>query len=270
MTEAITLTVGNLKGGVGKTTTATQLAFTLAQKGYKILLADLDPQSNSTNILLKTKLNFDKDANTQINFSLMESIRNKDLSKSLINITNNLDLLGSSADFALFPRYEEQQERSYQRRVELFSKLLKPLKNNYDYIIIDVPPTISLITDCALYASDWVLIVVQTQQQSFDGATSFLSYIQDDVIDQFKAPNLDLAGFLPVMLEKRSSVDQTILHDLKERYGSDNVLNTVVPFMARLKRFGITGITVDGYYDKQVAKVYKAVTDEVLERINND
>ena len=268
--NAKVLTVGNLKGGVGKTTTATQVAFELSQRNYRVLLADLDPQSNATNILLKTKLNFDKDADTQIDSSLMESIRNKDLSKSLISITDNLDLLGSSADFALFPRFEEQQERSYQRRVELFSKLLKPLKNNYDYIIIDVPPTISLITDCALYASDWVLIVVQTQQQSFDGATSFLSYIQDDVIDQFKAPNLDLAGFLPVMLEKRSSVDQTSLHNLKEQFGDDNVLNTIVPHMARLKRYGITGITTNEYFDKKVVKVYSKVTDEVLERIKND
>lgn len=268
MTEV--LTIGNLKGGVGKTTTATQLAFELSTRGYKVLLADLDPQANSSNILLKTKLNFDPDASTQIDSSLMESIRNHDLSKSLISITDNLDLLGSSADFALFPRYEEQQEHSYQKRVELFSKLLKPLKSAYDYILIDVPPTISVITDCALYASDWVLIVVQTQQQAFDGATSFLSYIQNDVIDQFKAPNLDLAGFLPVMLEKKSSVDQTILHDLRKNFGDDNVLNTIVPHMSRLKRYGVTGITVDGYYDKKVAKVYEAVTNEVLERISNN
>lgn len=268
MTEI--LTVGNLKGGVGKTTTATQIAFNLANRGNKVLLADLDPQSNATNILLKTKLNLDPNANTQINFSLMESIRNKDLSKSLISITNNLDLLGSSADFALFPRFMEQEDRNYLERVKVFDKLLKPLKNNYNYIIVDVPPTLSLFTDTALYASDWVLIVVQTQQQSYDGASSFLDYIQNDVINEFKAPNLDLAGFLPVMLEKRSSVDQTILHDLKERYGSDNVLNTVVPFMARLKRFGITGITTNEYYDKKVAKVYEKVTDEILERIKND
>ena len=246
------------------------MAFTLAQKDYKVLLADLDPQSNSTNILLKTKLNLDPNTSTQIDSSLMESIRNRDLSKSLISITSNLDLLGSSADFALFPRFEEQQERSYQARVELFSKLLKPLKSNYDYILIDVPPTISLITDCALYASDWVLIVVQTQQQSFDGATSFLSYIQNDVINEFKAPNLDLVGFLAVMLEKKSSVDQTVLHDLKAKFGDDNVLNTIVPHMARLKRFGLTGITTDNYYDQQVFKVYEKVTNEVLERINND
>lgn len=268
MTEI--LTVGNLKGGVGKTTTATQLAFELSNRGYKVLLADLDPQANSTNILLKTKLNFNKDANTTIISSLMESIKNKDLSKSLISITDHLDLLGSSADFALFPRFMEQEDRNYLNRVKIFDKLLKPLKDAYNYVIVDVPPTISLITDCALYASDWVLIVVQTQQQSADGASSFLDYIQNDVIDQFKAPNLDLIGFLAVMLEKKSSVDQTVLYNLKAKFGDDNVLNTIVPHMSRLKRFGLTGITTTGYYDKQVAKVYSKVTDEILERINND
>lgn len=267
---ATTITIGNLKGGVGKTTTATQMAFTLSQRGYKVLLADLDPQANASNILLKTKLNFDKDADTTINFSLMESIRNRDLSKSLISITSNLDLLGSSADFALFPRFAEQLSRNYLERVKIFDKLLKPLKSNYDYILVDVPPTVSLITDCALYASDWVLIVVQTQQQSADGASSFLTYIQNDVIDQFKAPNLDLIGFLPVMLEKKSSVDQTVLYNLKAKFGDDNVLNTIVPHMSRLKRFGLTGITTAGYYDKQVAKVYSKVTNEVLERISNN
>lgn len=267
---AQTITIGNLKGGVGKTTTATQIAFELSRKGYKVLLADLDPQANSSNILLKTKLNFDKDANTQIDSSLMESIRNKDLSRSLISITDNLDLLGSSADFALFPRYEEQQHRNYLERVKVFDKLLKPLKSNYNYIIVDVPPTLSLFTDTALYASDWVLIVVQTQQQAMDGATSFLDYIQNDVINEFKAPRLDLIGFLAVMLEKKSSVDQTILHDLREKYGSDNVLNTIVPHMSRLKRFGLTGITTDNYYDQQVFKVYEKVTNEVLERINSN
>lgn len=264
------MTIGNLKGGVGKTTTATQIAFELSQRNYRVLLADLDPQSNSTNILLKTKLNFNKDADTTINFSLMESIRNRDLSKSLISITQNLDLLGSSADFALFPRYEEQQHRNYLERVKVFDKLLKPLKSNYDYIIVDVPPTVSIITDCALYSSDWVLIVVQTQQQSADGASSFLDYIQNDVINEFKAPRLDLIGFLAVMLEKKSSVDQTVLHDLKVKFGDDNVLNTIVPHMARLKRFGLTGITTDNYYDQQVFKVYEKVTDEVLERISNN
>lgn len=268
--NATVLTIGNLKGGVGKTTTATQIAFELSQRNYRVLLADLDPQSNSTNILLKTKLNFNKDADTTINFSLMESIRGKDLSKSLISITQNLDLLGSSADFALFPRYEEQQHRNYLERVKVFDKLLKPLKSNYDYIIVDVPPTVSIITDCALYSSDWVLIVVQTQQQSADGANSFLSYIQNDVINEFKAPRLDLIGFLAVMLEKKSSVDQTVLHDLRTKFGDDNVLNTIVPHMSRLKRYGLTGITVNGYYDKQVSKVYSKVTDEILERIKND
>ena len=99
MTEIITF--GNFKGGVGKTTNATQAAYELSKRGKKTLLLDLDPQANATNIMLKTKVNL-TDEIFQFDSSLMSAIQSKDLTKALVNITKNLDLIGSSADFSLF------------------------------------------------------------------------------------------------------------------------------------------------------------------------
>lgn len=267
------LTVGNLKGGTGKTTTATQVAFNLAYtKHYKTLLVDLDPQSNSSTILLKTKLNFDSKASTRAKASLMKAVQDEDLSDALINVYSNLvdrlDLLASSADFYNFPMFmEEKFPDSYKKRVQYFADLTKDLFNQYDYVIIDTPPTISLLTDVALYVSDWVLIVTQTQQNALDGALTYLKYLQNKVINDLQAPNLDLVGILKVMLDKNSSVDQVVMQDIDREFGKENILPTTIHSMNRLKRWGRTGITVHGYFDKQALNVYNQVTDELLERI---
>lgn len=165
MTQIITFK--NFKGGVGKTIIAAQVAFELSKRNLKTLLMDSDLQANATNILLKTKDNFDNEV-VHFDASLMVAIEEKDLTKSIVNITDNLDLMGSAPDFALFPRFMEKKYDIYADRVSYLNQLIEPISELYDYIIIDIPPTISLITDAALYASDWFLVVMQTQQQSFN------------------------------------------------------------------------------------------------------
>lgn len=151
------ITFGNFKGGTGKTTNATMIGNELATQKKKTLLIDLDPQANATNLYLKTKNNIDNDiANFQQ--TLMTSIQNENFKNALINIKFNLDILPSSADFSLYPRYMEKVD-NYNERVKYLDKLIKPLKNEYDYIIVDIPPTISLITDSALYMSDYCISV---------------------------------------------------------------------------------------------------------------
>lgn len=267
------VTIGNLKGGVGKTTTATQIAFNLAYtKHYKTLLVDLDPQANSSTIMLKTKLNLNSKANVQADASLMRAIQDENLNEAKINIYTNmidkLDLLASSSDFYNFPRFmEERFPSNYKKRVQYFDTLTKDLFAQYDYVIIDTPPTVSLLTDCALYVSDWVLIVAQTQQSSFDGALTYLEYLQNTVIKELGAPRLDSAGILRVMLDKSSSLDQAVMNDISEKFGEENILPTIVHSMSRLKRYARTGITTQGYFDKKALKVYDQVTNELLERI---
>ena len=273
---ATVITIGNLKGGVGKTTSSVMIAFDLAYtKHKKTLLVDLDPQANATTCLLKTKLNLDAKANVQADASLMKALQDEHLEEAKINIYHNLiddlDLLASSADFYNFTRYmEENFPDNYQARVQYFADLTKDLFSEYDYVIIDTPPTISLLTDCALYVSDWVLIVAQTQQNSLDGALTYLDYLQNTVIDKLKAPRLAAAGILRVMLDKNSSLDQVVMQDITKNFGEENILPTVVHSMSRLKRYGRTGITISGFFDKKALKVYDQVTNELLKAIRKD
>lgn len=261
------ITFGNFKGGVGKTTNAVQVAYELSKRGLSTLLMDLDPQANATNILLKTKANI-SDELAHFDSSLMISIEHEDLTTSIVNIKDNLDLMGSAPDFALFPRYMEKKFKdNYNDRVKYLDKLIQPVADKYDYVIIDIPPTISLITDAALYASDWCIVVMQTQQQSFDGAAAFIEYIQDDIVNTYKAPRLDVIGILAVLIQAGAPVDETTMANAIDYFGKENILPTAIHSMQRLKRYGITGITTTQKYDRNVFEVYKKVTDDILERI---
>lgn len=260
------ITFGNFKGGVGKTTNAVQVAYELSKRNYKTLLMDLDPQANATNILLKTKANIDGEI-AHFDSSLMVAVKDENLKASIITVKDNLDLMGSDPDFALFPRFMEEKFTKYVDRVQYLSKLIRPMADNYDFVIIDIPPTISLITDAALYTSDWCLVVMQTQQQSFDGAAAFIDYIQEDIVDTYKAPTLDVIGILAVLLQAGAPVDVSTMKNAIKYFGEENILPTAIHSMQRLKRYGVTGITDKQKYDRNVFAVYKKVTDEILERI---
>ena len=199
----------------------------------------------------------------------MSAIKNEDLSSAIINIKENLDVLPSATDFSLFPRYMEFLP-NYEDRVRYLSTLIEPLRNKYDYIIIDIPPTISLITDSALFMSDYCIIVLQTHERSLQGAEAFINYIQNDVIDKFKAPTLDVLGVLPVLLKNGAPVDVSTLENAKNEFGEENMFQTTIRNMERLKRYDITGITDEDMHDKRVSQVYIEVTDELLQRIGDN
>lgn len=265
MSEVITF--GNFKGGVGKTANSTMVALELSKRGFKTLLIDLDPQGNATTLFLKTKANLTDEMFT-FDKSLMSSIESNDLSKSIINITDNLYLMASAPDFSLYPRYMEKF-KNYNERVKQFDTLLTPIKADYDYVIIDIPPTISLITDSALYASDYSLIVMQTHEASFTGAETFIKYMQDEVINTYNAPRLELIGILAVLMQAGAPVDEATIINATETFGENNILKTKIHAMQRIKRYGITGITFNSKHDQNVFDVYERVTDEILKKIED-
>lgn len=262
--QAIVVTFGNFKGGTGKTTNSTMLAYALSNMGYKVLLCDQDPQANATALYLKTKA-LHNDELVAFNKTLMAAIQEEDLAQIVTDITPNLHLLPSFSDFSLYPRFLEKKFPSTEDRVYYFASLIEPLKRDYDFIFIDVPPTISIITDAALYASDYVVVVMQTQERSLAGAEVFTNYLQS-LIDDYNA-ELDIIGILPVILKNGAAVDLATLENAKEVFGEENIFKQVVMNMERLKRFDLTGITNDDMHDRRVHKVYNGIAEEFIERL---
>lgn len=263
--KATVVTFGNFKGGTGKTTNSTMIAYALSNMGYKVLLSDQDPQANATSLFLKTKSELTGEI-VSFKKTLMSAIQEENLEEIVTEIKENLYLLPSFSDFALYPRFLEKKFSDEVDRVQYFSKLIETIKSEFDFIFIDVPPTISIITDSALYASDFVVVVLQTQERSLQGAEVFTKYLQS-LIDDFGA-NLDIIGILPVLLKNGAAVDLATLENAKEIFGEENLFKIVVKNMERLKRFDITGITDEDMHDRRVHDSYTGIANEFLSRLN--
>lgn len=260
-----TITFGNMKGGVGKTTTATMTAYALSDMGYRTLLLDLDPQGNATTLLLKTYHEIHGEA-SEFPSTLMLAILNNNLNSLKINIKDNLDLLPSYRDFSMFIDflYEKYPKDKLKRQSHL-KNMFMDLKNEYDYILIDVPPTKSLVLDNALNMSDYAVLVMQSQERSFTGAELFIEELIE--INENSNPNLDILGILPVILKKDSKIDQFVMMEAKEKY-AELIFDVTIPHLERLKRYDVTGITYNDkdIHDKRVHALYADVAREIIKR----
>ncbi|USS89988.1 AAA family ATPase [Fructilactobacillus cliffordii] len=266
---------GNFKGGVGKTTNSVMSAYELANKGYKTLVCDLDPQSNSTQLLRRT-YGLQNGKELKINKTMMVAIQEGNIEPAVVNIMDNLDLLPSYQDFTNYPDFLEQKflptEPGYkEKRNAYFDQLLKSFQEKYDYIILDVPPTLSIFTDAALYTTDYVVVVLQTQQRSLDGAEAFFEYLQR-FYDTYENTDFDVAGVLPVLLKNDAGVDNSILKEANEIFGKDMIFNNIVKHMERLKRYDRLGISEKGktekwdFHDTKLHEKYSNLTSEIIER----
>lgn len=264
--QAITLTVGNFKGGVGKTTNSILIAYTLAQKGIKTLVIDLDPQANATKTLTLTKLNQDEDGILTFEKTLMRGIADNKIDDLPIKIIDNLFLMPSNIDFEEFAKFLYQNTDNQRDEDFYFSKLLDPIKESFDIIIIDVPPMSKEITRNAVTSSDYVLISLQTQEHSLTGAENYIEELNK--LNEKYDLNLTVVGLLPVLLKNTGTVDEYIIENAKEIFGESNIFSTIVPQMERIKRFDINGITNHDRHDLKVLQKYNEVTDELITRLN--
>lgn len=273
---AYTICVGNYKGGVGKTKNCIMIAYSLANKGYKTLVIDLDPQGNASTVLGRTKQQQDVNNFFTFESTLMTAVKRNCLKDSIVTIFDNLDLLPSYIDFANYPLFldlefgvSDPESANFKTidsdKKQYFKNLLEPLKSEYDFILIDVPPTKSIFTDSAVLASNYILLVLQTQELALDGAMVYLKDLKGLAVD-YNA-NFEICGILPVLLDNNSSLDKLVLKLAKERFGDENVFNVEIPQMARLKRFDNTGITNFDRHDRKVLDLYEKVADELLDRI---
>lgn len=288
------LVYANFKGGVGKTTNSVMTAYQLAKNGYKTLVCDLDPQANATQLLMRTyvrqnnpnEIDEKKDPSLsglthkelKIKKTMMLALSEGNISDAIVKVMDNLYLLPSDDDFTSYPDFLEQKfmpnENNYkEKRIAFFSNELKKVKDNYDYVIVDVPPTLSIYTDSAVYASDDIIIVLQTQQQSLDGAIGLFTYLQK-MFDTYPRIDFDVLGALPVLLENRAGLDAQILKDAKKTFGDEGVFKNIIKHMQRLKRYGREGIAdkdaqfgKGDFHDIKVHYVYNQLMYEIIDRL---
>lgn len=270
---------GNFKGGVGKTTNSVMVAYELAKKGYKTLVCDLDPQANSTQLLRRT-YGLQNGIELPIENTMMVALQENTIKNSLVEIMENLYLLPSHKDFVNYPDFLELKflpnEPDYKKkRISFFQDQLSKIEDDFDYIIFDVPPTLSIYTDTALYSSDYVIIVLQTQQRSLDGAEAFWEYLQT-FYNTYKDVDFDIAGILPVLLKNNVGLDNQIIDDAKKIFGEETLFNVIIKHMERLKRYDRQGISEqqmtaqNDFHDIKVHHIYSDLTDEIIERTHQN
>ena len=214
----------------------------------------------------------------KIKKTMMLALSEGNISDAIVKVMDNLYLLPSDDDFTSYPDFLEQKfmpnENNYkEKRIAFFSNELKKVKDNYDYVIVDVPPTLSIYTDSAVYASDDIIIVLQTQQQSLDGAIGLFTYLQK-MFDTYPRIDFDVLGALPVLLENRAGLDAQILKDAKKTFGDEGVFKNIIKHMQRLKRYGREGIAdkdaqfgKGDFHDIKVHYVYNQLMYEIIDRL---
>ena len=263
------ITFANFKGGSGKTTNSVMSAYALAAAGKKVLLIDKDPQANATTLLVRTYENAHGHKPNIQNF-LMDGLNNRSFQDCILEITENLHLLPTRPQFSYYADFLEElfpgtKKTKYEERMAYFDAVLSTIKEDYDFIFIDVPPTISIYTDAALYASDYALIILQTQDFALDGADVFTDYMVN-LVEKYEL-DLEVLGVLCVIFNTSSKIDTKVIEDAKELFGGENLFTTQVKHMERLKRYVGEGIAILDHHDKNVMKVYDELAKEILERM---
>ena len=253
------ISVINQKGGVGKTTTVINLAAGLSMKGKKVLVIDLDPQGNAT-----TGLGLSN--NTASEATIYNVLNGKKKIYEVIQSTNfeNLNLVKSNVDLSgLEVETADDSRRAFKLKDEL-SSILNDSRAPYDYILIDCPPSLSLLTIMALVASDALVVPLQTEFFALEGLSQLMKTI--DRIKSKLNPDLEIRGILLTMFDKRNKLSGQVETEARN-YFKDKVYLTAVPRNVRLSEAPSHGIPVL-LYDKICpgSKAYFKFTEEFLEQ----
>ena len=244
----------NQKGGVGKTTTCVNMAAYLATFGKKVLLVDIDPQGNAT-----TGLGFSKSSLKKSVYSVL--IDDEKVSDNLLKTEiENLDLLPSDIDLA-----GAEVELVYKKtREKVLKNALAEVRANYDYIMIDCPPSLGLLTINALAAADTVIIPIQSEYYALEGLSQLMNSIS--LVKQHLNPALEVDGVVLTMYDSRSLISKQIAEEIK-KFFTKRLFEIVVPRNVRLVEATSYGKPIMMHDPKCTgARAYKALTQEYLSR----
>ena len=245
------ISIANQKGGVGKTTTAINLSTVLAKRNKKTLLIDMDPQGNATSgvgiekNLEKSIYNVLIEENSIEEAILKTNIKNLDICPSTIN------LAGAEVELV-----------SMMSREMRLKEKLENIKNNYDYILIDCPPSLGLITLNAFTASNSVLIPVQCEYYALEGLGQLLNTI--NLVKKHLNKNIEIEGALLTMYDARTNLSNQVVKEVK-KYFDDKVYKTVIPRNVRLSEAPSYGMPITEYDSRSKgSKMYEKLAKEFL------
>lgn len=252
------IAVANQKGGVGKTTTAINLSACLAEKNKKVLTIDIDPQGNTT-----SGLGVDKNVveNTVYELFLDECNLSDCIQSSVMDnlsvIPSNINLSGAEIELI-----------SMENKEYLLREKLDTIKQNYDFIIIDCPPSLNLLTVNAMVASDTVLVPIQCEYYALEGLSQLMHTI--NLITERLNPKLEIEGVVFTMYDARTNLSSQVVENVKENLNK-KIYKTIIPRNVRLAEAPSYGMPINLYDSKSAgAEAYRFLAEEVIEREDED